>query len=174
MGFEFKNINQEKTTQLNKIIQSQDELIYKVGQTLLDLGKLCMLNNSANLLSGMKGDDDLDEHVENLMQKKKHYEEKLKKAQEDYINGILSDEEYTDIAADLKRKIDENVYEMKMYKDKQDEMFDIYRIAYEKYQDDEDIIDEDMIAEDEILRELREIKQVLNKIYEVLTKEVVK
>lgn len=166
MGFEFKNINQEKTTQLNKIIQSQDELIYKIGQTLLDLGKLCMLNNSANLLSGMKGD----EQVENLMQEKKHYEEKLKKAQEDYINGILSDEEYTDIAADLKRKIDENVYEMKMHKDKQDEMMGIYRIMCEKCQDDEDIIGEDMMAKDEKLQELREIRRALDKIYEVLTK----
>jgi len=46
----------------------------------------------------------------------------------------------------LKRKIDENVYEMKMYKDKQDEVFDIYRVTCKKYQDDEDIIDEDMIA----------------------------
>jgi len=166
MGFKFKNTNQEKTTQLNKIIQSQDELIYKVGQTLLDLGKLCMLNNSANLLSGMKGD----EQVENLMQEKKHYEEKLKKAQEDYINGILSDEEYTDIAADLKRKIDENVYEMKMHKDKQDEMAGIYRIACENYQDDEDIIGDDMMAKDEKLQELREIRRALDKIYEVLTK----
>lgn len=161
---------QEKTTQLNKIIRSQDELIYKVGQTLLDLGKLCMLNNSANLLSGMKGDDNLNEHIESLMQKKKHYEEKLKKAQEDYINGILSDEEYTDIAADLKRKIDENVYEMKMHKDKQDEMMGIYRIMCEKCQDDEDIIGEDMMAEDEKLQELREIRRALDKIYEVLTK----
>ncbi len=161
----------KESERLNKIIQSQDELIQKVSQTLLDLGKLCMLNNSANLLSGMM--ETKTSKYENLMKEKEYYEEKLKKAQEDYINGVISDEEYTDVVADLKRKIDENVYEMKMYKDKQDEMFDIYRIAYEKYQDDEDIIDEDMIAEDEILRELREIKQVLNKIYEVLTKEVV-
>jgi len=50
---DIKEPSQEMTIQrLNKIIQSQDELIYKVGQTLLDLGKLCMLNNSANLLSG--------------------------------------------------------------------------------------------------------------------------
>jgi len=55
---------------------------------------------------------------ENLMKEKEYYEEKLKMAQEDYIDGLISDEEYTDIAADLKRKIDENVYEMKMYKDK--------------------------------------------------------
>ncbi len=167
---------QEKTIQLNKIIQSQDELIYKVGQTLLDLGKLCMLNNSANLLLGMKGDDDLNEHIESLMQEKEHYEEKLKKAQEDYINGILSDEEYTDIAADLKRKIDENVYEMKMHKDKQDEMMSIYRTMCEKCQDDEDIIGEDMMAEDEKLQELREIRRTLGKIYEMLKKpkEVVK
>lgn len=162
----------KESERLNKIIQSQDELIQKVSQTLLDLGKLCMLNNSANLLSGMM--ETKTSKYENLMKEKEYYEEKLKKAQENYINGAISDEEYTDVVADLKRKIDENVYEMKMYKDKQDEMFDIYRIAYEKYQDDEDIIDEDMIAEDEILRELREIKQVLNKIYEVLTKEVVK
>lgn len=168
---ETKEPSQEMTIQrLNKIIRSQDELIYKVGQTLLDLGKLCMLNNSANLLSGMKGDDNLNEHIESLMQEKEHYEEKLKKAQEDYINGILSDEEYTDIAADLKRKIDENVYEMKMHKDKQDEMAGIYRIACENYQDDEDIIGDDMMAEDETSQELREIKRALDKIYEVLTK----
>jgi len=168
---DIKELSQEMTIQrLNKIIQSQDELIYKVGQTLLDLGKLCMLNNSANLLSGMKGDDNLNEHIESLMQEKEHYEEKLKKAQEDYINGILSDEEYTDIAADLKRKIDENVYEIKMHKDKQDEMAGIYRIACEKYQDDEDIIGDDMMAKDEKLQELREIRRALDKIYEVLTK----
>jgi len=168
---DIKEQSQEMTIQrLNKIIQSQDELIYKVGQTLLDLGKLCMLNNSANLLSGMKGDDNLNEHIESLMQEKEHYEEKLKKAQEDYINGILSDEEYTDIAADLKRKIDENVYEIKMHKDKQDEMAGIYRIACENYQDDEDIIGDDMMAKDEKLQELRKIRRALDKIYEVLTK----
>lgn len=156
---------------LNRIIQLQDELIQKVGQTLLDLGKLCMLNNSANLLSGMMETKTC--KCENLMKEKEHYEEKLRRAQEDYINSAISDEEYTDVVADLKRKIDENVYEMKMYKDKQDEMLDIYRITCEKYQDDEDIIGEDMMAEDEILRKLDEIKQILNKIYEVLTKEVV-
>jgi len=161
---------QKKAIRLNKIIQSQDELIHKIGQTLLDLGKLCMLNNSANLLSGVKGDDGLGEYVKGLMQEKEHYEEKLRKAQEDYVNGALSDEEYTDIAADLKRKIDENVYEMKMHKDKQDEMAGIYRIACENYQDDEDIIGDDMMAKDEKLQELREIRRALDKIYEVLTK----
>ncbi len=162
----------KESEQLNRIIQSQDELIQKVGQTLLDLGKLCMLNNSANLLSGMT--EIKTSKYENLMKEKERYEEKLRRAQEDYINSAISDEEYTDVVADLKRKIDENVYEMKMYKDKQDEMLDIYRITCEKYQDDdEDIIGEDMMAEDEILRKLDEIKQILNKIYEVLTKEVV-
>jgi len=31
------------------------------------------------------------------MKENERYEEKLKKAQEDYINGVISDEEYTDI-----------------------------------------------------------------------------
>ena len=110
----------------------------------------------------------MNEYINSLMKENERYEEKLKKAQEDYINGVISDEEYTDIVADLKRKIDENVYEMKMYKDKQDEVFDIYRVTCKKYQDGEDIIGEDMMAEDEMLQELREIKQVLNKIYETL------
>lgn len=118
----------------------------------------------------------MNKYVESLMKEKEHYEEKLRRAQEDYVNGALSDEEYTDIAADLKRKIDENVYEMKMYKDKQDEMMSIYRTMCEKCQDDEDIIGEDMMAEDEMLQELREIRRTLDKIYEVLknSKEVVK
>jgi len=66
--------------------------------------------------------------------------------------------------------IDENVYEIKMHKDKQDEMAGIYRIACENYQDDEDIIGDDMMAKDEKLQELREIRRALDKIYEVLTK----
>jgi len=73
------------------------------------------------MVSTIKGGDKMETKTskyENLMKEKEYYEEKLKMAQEDYIDGLISDEEYTDIAADLKRKIDENVYEMKMYKDK--------------------------------------------------------
>lgn len=49
-------------------------------------------------------------------------------------------------------------------------MAGIYRIACENYQDDEDIIGDDMMAKDEKLQELREIRRALDKIYEVLTK----